>query len=144
MVRGGDVLAVPARGEEELGTDTVDAVLVHVLLAGHGVAVTRALGGLVVVEAVEADGLLAKGELSLVLWAPGRGWRVGNDTGEVAQAAVTGEHGEALGEGLDVFAQEEVVGKHTTNLGNDFGHAALMHKVKRGCPVGRLVAGELA
>ena len=43
------VLSVPARREEDLGADTVGAVLVHVRLVGQEVAVARALGRLAVV-----------------------------------------------------------------------------------------------
>jgi hypothetical protein len=144
VVLGGDILAVPARREHDLGADTVGAVLVHELLVGKEVTVAGALRGLVVVHAVEAKRLLHESLLGHVVLGPLVGWRVGNGTGEVAVTAVTSEHLEALGESLEVLAEEEVVCKHTTNLGDDLGLATLVDEVQRRGPVGRLVVAELA
>ena len=140
----GGLLAVAARGEHDLGTDTVGAVLVHVLLSGEEVAVARALGGATVVHAVHADGLLAERLLSHILRSPGRGWRVRDGTAEVAETRVASEHLEALGESLQVVADEKVVCKHTTDLGNDLGLAILVDEVQGRGPVGGLVVVELA
>ena len=93
LVRGGDVLVVPARGEHQLGADAVLAVGVQVRLVGHEVAVEGALGRDVVVEAVEADGLLREALLR------GGGVLAG---GEVALVGVTGDHLHAVGEGGDL------------------------------------------
>lgn len=144
VVRGGNVLAVPARGEEDLGTDTVGAIGVHVVLVGEEVAVARAFGSLVVVEAVEAKRLLAECELGLVVGSPGRGWRVGDWASEVAETAVTRKHLEALGESLDVVAEKEVVCEHTADLRDNLDLAILVDEVEGGGPVGRLVVVELA
>lgn len=93
LVLRGDVLSVPARGEHELGADAVLAVGVEVGLVGHEVAVEGALGGLAVVEAVEADGLLREAGLRA-------GVRLGD--AEVAQVGVTGDHLHSVGEGGDL------------------------------------------
>jgi hypothetical protein len=50
------------------------------------------------------------------------------------QEDVTSEDLEALREGLDVVTEEEVVCKHTTDLGDDFSLATSVDKVKGGCP----------
>ena len=143
VVRSGRI-AVAARGEHDLSTDTVSAVLVHVLLVREEVAVARALRGPAVVHAVHADGLLAKRQLGHVVRSPGRGWRVRNGTGEVAEARVTSEHLKALRESLQVVADEKVVCEHTTDLGNDLGLAILVDEVEGRGPVGGLVVVELA
>lgn len=79
-----DVLAVPARREEDLGANTVGAVGVEKVLIRHKVAVARALGSAVVVEAIEAKRLLHERLLGHVLSTPGRRGRVRNGAREVA------------------------------------------------------------
>jgi hypothetical protein len=136
VVGGSDVLAVPARWEEDLSADTVVAGRVQELLVRHEVAVTRALRLLVVTHAVEAKRLLAESHLVLVLGGPCRSWRVWDWASEVAQTRVTCKHLEFLGEGLEVVAQKEVVCEHTTDLRDDLGHAIFVNEVQRRCPEG--------
>jgi hypothetical protein len=93
LVLGSNVLAVPARGEHQLGADAVLAVGVEVGLVGHEMAVEGALGREAVVEAVEADGLLGEALL---------GGRGGLASGEVALVGVAGDHLHAVGEGGDL------------------------------------------
>jgi hypothetical protein len=109
VVIGVNVLAVPARGEEELGADTLRAVGIEVTLVGHEVAVARALGLAGVVHAVEAERLLHESLLGHVIGGPLRCRRVGDGTGEVTHARVSGNHLEALGESLDVVSDKHVV-----------------------------------
>lgn len=108
LVLGSDVLAVPARGEHELGADAVLAVGVEVGLVGHEVAVEGALGRDVVVEAVEADGLLREAGLRGGVALAG---------GKVALVAVTGDHLHAVGEGGDLGLAGGVVEEVVAAMG---------------------------
>lgn len=58
-----DILTVPARRKHDFQSQAISAVGIEILLVGHVVAVERALGVLVVVEAVEAQCSLAKAVL---------------------------------------------------------------------------------
>lgn len=73
------VLTIPARGEHEFQTETVGTVGIKVLLAGHVVAVQSTFGGLLVVQAVEADGALR--EVGLAGLAHARPERLGRVLG---------------------------------------------------------------
>ena len=123
VVIGCDILAVPARREEDLGANAVGAVSVEEVLVWHEVAVARALGGLVVVEAVEAQGLLHERLLGHVRGAPRGCWLVRDWASEVAHAGVTSEDLKTFGKGLNVVAEEEVVGEHSADLGNNLSLA---------------------
>lgn len=138
LVLGGHVLAVPARGEHELGADAVLAVGVEVGLVGHEVAVQGALGRLVVVEAVEAERLLGEALLGGGVGLAGR---------EVALVGVAGDHLHAVGEGGDLGLAggvvEEVVRQHAADLLDQLvlsGGGVL--EVHGGSPVGGLVLGD--
>jgi hypothetical protein len=136
VVRGRDVLAVPARGEEDFSADALGAVGVEVLLVGQEVAVARAFGLAGIVHAVEAERLLHQRLLGHVGGGPcGRG-RVREFACEVTHARVSGNHLETLGEGLDVVSNKHVVCEHTTDLGNNLGLATCVDEVQRRCPMG--------
>jgi hypothetical protein len=132
-------LAVPARGEEELGTDALGAVLVEELLVGEEMAVHGRLGRLLVVQAVHADGLEAQVLLRRLLLVEdplGLG-PVGEGQSEVALVGVTGQHLEARREGLDLLAlvlDEEVVCEHTADLRDHLGCSILVDEVESRCP----------
>lgn len=80
-----EVLAIPARGEHEFQTETVGTVGIKVVLGGHVVAVQSTLGGLLVVQAVKANGaLLEVGLLGLAHAGPERLGRV--SSADVAKA----------------------------------------------------------
>lgn len=70
VVLGINILAVPARREEEFGTDTVGAVGIHVRLVGQEVTETGTFRSLVVVEAVEAKRLLRESALGHIFKTP--------------------------------------------------------------------------
>lgn len=136
-------LAGTAARETHLETHAVLAVGVHVGLLGQLVTVERRLGGLVVVEAVEANSALGQPVLVVVgLAGPGTERLVGERAIEGTGVLVTSNHLEALGEGLDVVHVVQVVGEKTTDLGNDDGGAVAVDEVERGSPVGRLVLGD--
>lgn len=107
------VLAIPARGEHDLNTETILAVAVEKLLLGQVVAVKGGLGGSGVVEAVEADGTLGKVLLvDLAQRSPVRfGWvgflRVTG--GERTPVGVASKHAEILGETLDLLTIKQIV-----------------------------------
>jgi len=129
VVRRLGILAVPARWEEDLSTNTVRAVGVQVCLVRHLMAVTGAFGSLAIVQAVEAKRLLSESELGLVLGAPGRCWSIWPWAGEVTKTRVTRKHLETLGESLKVVAQEQVVCEHTANLRDNLDSAIFMDEM---------------
>lgn len=166
VVLGIDVLSVPARRESQLETNAVGAVLVEVLLGGHEVAEQRSLRGLGVIQAVETESaLLEVGLRCLAHGSPVGLRRVG--LGGVAEGVVTaqvasGDHLEALGEGLDVVlgvTEQVVTGfvlvvvpyrrqirvadnhlrEHASNLLDGLESAIVMLEVHVGSPVGRHV-----
>jgi hypothetical protein len=100
-----DVLSIPARGEEDLSTETVNTESV----LGNGVQSKSGLGGLVVVQAVESNGLLA--EEGLVGGQTGRGpeglLKVG--PGEVTEPVVASNDAQVGRERLDVVSTLKVV-----------------------------------
>lgn len=104
-----DILAVPARGEHHLETDTVSAVLIQVSLVGQEVTTKRGFCLPVVVQAVETNSLLLEGRLGGLVTGPLRLGRVGDGPSEVALEGVTGKHAESLREGLDIIAIQEIV-----------------------------------
>lgn len=130
VVIGGNILSIPARSKHDLGADAIGAVVFHVLLGGQEVAVARTFRRLAVVHAVHSNGLLTKRQLCFIRVGPGRCRRVRHRARKVAKTRVAGEHLEALGESLDVVAQEKIVGKHTTDLGDNLRLAIFVRKVK--------------
>lgn len=156
VVLGVEVLAVPARGEHDFGTDTVGAVGIEIVLVGHVVTVQGALGSLAIVEAVESDGTLSKiGLRSLSKTGPDGLLRVdildvaaGN--GVVAARGVAGNHAESRRERLNTAAgvgsirEQEVVRQQTADLGNELVRAVGVLEVERRSPVRRHVLGDSA
>lgn len=128
-----------AARETDLETHAVRAVLVHVRLGWKLVAVERRLRVAVVVEAVEAESALGQPELVIGLLGPGAERLVGERAVEVTSVLVTSDGTEALREGLDVVHVVEVVGKKTTDLGNNDRGAIVVDEVKRRGPVSGLV-----
>lgn len=104
-----DILAVPARGEHHLETDTIGAVLIQVSLVGQEVTTKRGFSLLFVVQAVETKGLLLESRLGGLVTSPLGLGRIGDGPGEVALEGVTSKHTESLREGLDIFAIQKVV-----------------------------------
>lgn len=137
-------LTSTAARETNLETHAVNAVLVHVGLAGEFVAVERRLGGAAVVEAVEAESPLAQPLLVIGLAGPGAERLIGEGAVEGTKVLVTSDHLEALGEGLDVVHVVQVVGEEATDLRNHDGGAVGVDEVESGGPVGRLVLGDSA
>lgn len=70
---------------------------------------TLILAGVVIVHAIEAEGLLAQGSLRALGTEPERLWGIGDWPGEIALEGITGNHTEPWRESLDVFSVEEVV-----------------------------------
>ena len=103
-----DILAVPARREHELETDTIGAVGVQVVLVGQEVTAERRFGLGLVVQAVEPEGLLLEGGLGTLFTGPFRLGRIRDGPGEVPLEGITGNHAEALGESLDITVQKVV------------------------------------
>jgi len=149
VVRALGILAVPARREHELEAEAILAVSVEILLVGHKVAVKSALGLLVVVETVEAQGAL----LELVLGDLAQGSPVGLcgivharvASGELAAVVVTGNHLEVGRESLDLLAVKEIIGKHASDLFDVLVLASFgVLEVHGGSPVRRLVLADTA
>jgi len=137
-------LAGTAARETDLKTHAVLTVLVHVGLGGELVAVERRLGSTGVVEAVETKGPLGEPLLVIRLLGPGAEGLVGEGAVERTEVLVSGDHLEALGEGLDVVHVVKVVGEKTADLGNHDRGAVAVDEVERGSPVGGLVLGDSA
>ena len=135
-------LAGTAARETNLETHAVLAVLVHVGLGGELVAVERRLGSTSVVQAVEAKGSLGEPLLVVGLLGPGAEGLIGERAVERTEVLVSGDHLEALGEGLNVVHVVKVVGEKTADLGNHDGGAVAVDEVERGSPVGGLVLGD--
>ena len=108
VIGGVEILAVPAAREEQLGTETITALALEEVLVRHEVAEQRILWLTLVVETVEADGLLSETTLGGLLTGPRRDRRVGNGQGELAASGVTSDHGESGGEGLGLAAEQVV------------------------------------
>lgn len=150
VVIGVEVLAVPAAGKHELETKTVEAVGVKVVLVGHEVTVEGCLGSGVVVQAVEAKGLLLKGKLTDLVAAPFTLGGIGDWPSEVTETLVTGDHAETLRESSDVSGSvagvsvEKVVCKHTASLRDQDGAAVGELEVEGWGPVSRHVLSNLA
>lgn len=90
------LVSIPARWEHQLETNTISAVCIEVGLIWEEVAVERALGGLLVVEAVETESGLTKEGLGVVRSSAPKGFLdIGNRVGEVALVGITGDHLEA-------------------------------------------------
>lgn len=103
------ILAVPARREHDLKANTIGAEGVQVGLLWQVVAVQRRLTGEVVVQAIEANGLLAQRSLGTLITEPERLGRIGHRPGEVALEGITSNHTEVGRESLDLFAVKEIV-----------------------------------
>lgn len=134
--------AVPARRKEEFEAEAVSAVGVDEGLVGEEVAVeARLVRRHVVMEAVKSNSTLLKREL-------GEEGGVAEDDGlvrirdrlrEVALEGVAGDHLEAVREGGDVGAMEEVVGKHAADLPHTLNCAVAVHEHEGRSPIGRLI-----
>jgi hypothetical protein len=159
------VLAVPARGEVDLGADAIGTVLLDELLVRKVVAVEGGLGLTSVVQAVEADGALHVGLLGLdaqggPLVLDGVGLeRIPGGPG--APLAVTSNHAEARREGREVVQVVLVIAvgcqgwplngmgtdlrKHATNLLDELKLASVgVLEVHRRVPIGRFVLSDTA
>lgn len=117
VVIGVDILAVPARWEHQLETDTIGAVGVQVVLVGQKVTAQRRFGLGLVVQAVEPKGLLLEGGLRTLFTGPLRLGGIRDGPGEVPLEGVTGNHAEALWESLDILTVQEVVTKNRIRRG---------------------------
>jgi hypothetical protein len=140
-----EVLPVPARREEDVGTDTSRALLVGevdgVISANTGGRAVRGVGESGSLPATEAEGVSLR--TCLV------------DSLPLADHGVTGDHTETLGEGGDLRAtgRLDVVDGHTTvgrtskvvgDLRNTSEGSVLVPEVHDGSPVVGLVLLELA
>ena len=105
--RGG--LAIPARREHELETDTILAVRIQVILVRKEVAVQGRFRLLGIVETVESNSLLLKSELGHLIAGPLGLGRVWDRPCEVAEERVSGYHPEVGRERLDVLSVQEIV-----------------------------------
>jgi hypothetical protein len=103
VVRGVQVLSVPAGWEEDLGAETVGAGVIKEVFRGHAVAVHGTLGGSSVVQAVESERILH--EFTLI-----GGGRLGSvSDGAVALVGIASKDAQAFGESLDIVTAREVV-----------------------------------
>lgn len=116
VVRGVEVLAVPARRKHELHTDSVSAVLVHVVLAGQEVAIQRRLRLLLVVHTVKTNGLLHQPKLRGFPSSPQRFGRVRPRKGKVPKGWITSNHAEAFGKGSNIFSIEQIVAVQSVSV----------------------------
>lgn len=157
----------PARREHDLESDTILAMLIKVGLVREIMAVKRALGGLGVVQAVEADCALSQILLfGLAEASPLRLVRVRLAwvTDSVRSSVIASrDHSESRGKGGNIISVEKVVPnrkgqnwtqdkrrhivnhlrKHATNLRNNLKLASRgIFKVDAWGPVSRLVLGD--
>jgi len=96
------IFTIPATWKHQFETQTISALAVEERLVRQKVAVQGAFGRCVVVETVEAKGVLAERELSCeVGTSPAALVRVGDRVGEVAKRFVARNHAEAIGKGGD-------------------------------------------
>ena len=148
-VVGFEIFAVPALWKEELEAKAVDAIGVNVGFVGQEVAVERGLGVSLVVEAVEANGLLAQGGLRDVGATPGH-LGIGHRERKVALVWIARNHLEAVGHGAGkgVITVDEDRGVLVVGQVRDFGDhgqlALAVLEIESCRPVGRLVLGHLA
>jgi len=98
------VLAVPARREHEFEADTISAVGIKVGLVGKEVTVERALGCLLVVEAVESKSGLAEEGLLSELAGPEGLFNIRDRVGKVSLVGVASNHLKTLRESSDRLA----------------------------------------
>lgn len=104
-----DILAIPAGGEHDLKAKTVRTEEVQEGLLWQIVTVQGSLSGLVVVQAIETNGLLAQGSLRALITEPERLGGIGDRPGKVALEGIASEHTEVRREGLDVLSIKKIV-----------------------------------
>jgi ABC-type Fe2+-enterobactin transport system substrate-binding protein len=96
LIGRGWIDTIPAAREHQLKTDAIDAVSIQICLVRKEVAIQGALGGLAVVETVEANGRLLQ-ECLGVIWSniPEGFLDIRNRVGKVALVCVASDHLEA-------------------------------------------------
>lgn len=113
VVRAVEVVSIPARREHEFEANAISTVRIEELLVRKFMAIKSALGGSLIVQAVEAESALLKvALLRLTQGGPGRllwVWLIGITKSILATVSVTSHHLEAFGESRDVVSEEQVV-----------------------------------
>lgn len=113
VILGVEVLAIPARREENLRTKSIHTVVSHVI--GHLPESQSSVGWCSVVETVEANSLLAQGILGPVAGDPVRLFNFG--VGETTEVRVSGNHTETGGECFDVGTTGKIVARQKLAIG---------------------------
>lgn len=131
-----------ARWKGHFEAQTIDTVVVHLILGWKDVAVERGFGLFAIVQAVEADGALLEEELIGRIGGPQAQLLIREGTGKVAVGWVSGDHLEAFGEGLEVIKVEQVVCEHASHVLDHFDLTVAVLKVQWRGPVGGLVLND--
>lgn len=109
------VLAIPARGEHQLHTDTITTVGIKISFVRHVVSVQSCLWLSRIVQAVEANGSLGENTLlCLTSGSPEGFWwiRLAGVSSSVSTASsITSNHAEIVGEGLHIVSVQQIVAK---------------------------------